>query len=210
MIGYLDVDNIYIKAAGLILPLFMFEPVLVSVTGGTIGHHIIGLRVQSCNSGNNLNIVLATIRFIIKALTGSLSFIFVLTTKRHQAIHDLISRSVVVNASSADLPETEALTERVIQEEGYTYPSRILRITVITVYILVSFVALSLLAYTVTSQACLESDRCSTIDNIMVFILNIFWLFTLGLTIVFGWRARLFGCRRKPKERKRDEPDHDS
>ena len=200
LIGYFEVENIYIKAAGLILPLFLLEPMLIATTGGTIGHHVIGIRVQSSDSENNLNIILASIRFIIKALFGWLSFIFVLTTKRHQAIHDLISRSVVVNKSSSNLPATEALSERVVQEEGYKYPSRALRIFMMVIYILFAFVALSLLDGLLTSQQCLEHSRCSTLETIIILSLSIIWLANVGLIIVFGWQGRLLGCRRKRVE----------
>ena len=100
------------KFGGVAILLFILEPGLVSITGGTIGHHLRGLRIQDHWYGTNLNIFRATIRFLVKFLLGWLSFVFILLTKKHQAIHDKISGSVVVLRDPAKVPEFEALSER--------------------------------------------------------------------------------------------------
>jgi uncharacterized RDD family membrane protein YckC len=100
------------KFGGVAILLFFMEPGLVSITGGTIGHHLRGLRIQRRWDGTNLNIFRATIRFLVKFLLGWLSFLFILQTKKHQAIHDLISGSVVVLKDPAKVPKFEALSER--------------------------------------------------------------------------------------------------
>ena len=137
LVGQFEVESIYIKAAALFLPIFILEPVMVAISGGTIGHHMLGIQVQSSNSGKNLNILLALLRFVIKTFLGWLSLIFVLITKRHQAIHDLLSMSVVINKSD-NLPSAEALPERSNQEDGYKYPPRFLRLFMIVLYILLN------------------------------------------------------------------------
>jgi hypothetical protein len=197
LIGHYEVESVYIKAAGLILPFFILEPVLIALTGGTIGQHIKGIKVQSYTSGKNLNILLASIRFVIKALTGWWSFILVLTTKRHQALHDVISMSTVVNKTSDKLPATEALPERTFQEEGYLHPSRKLRASMILVYSFFSSIALAALLNLLISRECLEFNLCKTIERTTASVLSILWFFTIGLIIVLCWHGRLVGCRRK-------------
>ena len=101
-----------LKASFVALLLIIMEPGLVSITGGTIGHHLRGIRIQDYKHGTNLNIFRATIRFLVKILFGLLSFVFILATKRYQAFHDMISGSVVVLRDSAKVPEYEAVSER--------------------------------------------------------------------------------------------------
>lgn len=92
--------------------LIILEPGLVSITGGSIGHHLRGLRIQDQRHGKNINIYRAIIRWIVKNLLGLWSFFFILQTRKHQAIHDQISGSVVILRDPAKLPEFEALSER--------------------------------------------------------------------------------------------------
>ena len=47
------------------------------------------------------------------------------------------------------------------------------------------------------SEECLMYDDCSVVDGIVSVALNLAFMFSFGGAIVFGWRARLFGCRRK-------------
>ena len=100
------------KFSGVVILLIIMDPGLVSITGGTIGHHLRRLRIQDHKHGTNLDIFRATIRFLVKILFGLLSFVFILATKRYQAFHDIISGSVVVLRDSTKVPEYEAVSER--------------------------------------------------------------------------------------------------
>ncbi len=103
------------------IPFVFLEPILVSVTGGTVGRHIIGLRVRKVFEDKNINIFVTVIRSILKILVGTVSLVFVLTTKRHQAIHDLLSRSIVVVKGPEGIPGDEALSEGRSDTENYKY-----------------------------------------------------------------------------------------
>ncbi|HEX5211817.1 MAG TPA: RDD family protein [Pseudolabrys sp.] len=72
----------------------LYEPVLVSMTGGTIGHWRSNLRVVD-DAGGNISFGKAVIRVIIKTLLGWISFISMAATSRHQALHDIMTRSTV-------------------------------------------------------------------------------------------------------------------
>lgn len=74
----------------------LFEPLLVSMTGASLGHHYKGLRVEKDGDGRNLNIFEALFRFLIKSVLGTFSLVFFLITKRHKALHDMAVNSVVV------------------------------------------------------------------------------------------------------------------
>ena len=59
------------------VPLLVLEPGLVAYTGGTIGHHLRGLRVRRVGEDRTLNLVLACVRFLIKFSLWWLSLVFV-------------------------------------------------------------------------------------------------------------------------------------
>ena len=118
----------YIKV-GIIGFLVLFtEPLLVTFHGASVGHHMKGLRIKNARTGKNLNIFFAFIRFILKSFIGLFSLIFVLTTKRHQALHDMISNSVVVMSPRYVNEGYEGLSERDAEQEGYLYPSKLRRL----------------------------------------------------------------------------------
>ena len=70
------------------------SPLLVSLTGGTIGHYLCNMRVVD-DRGGNISFIKAFARMIIKSLLGWYSFLAMAMTSRHQAVHDLLTRSTV-------------------------------------------------------------------------------------------------------------------
>jgi uncharacterized RDD family membrane protein YckC len=72
----------------------LYEPVLVSLTGSTLGHLYCNIRVVD-NRGGNIGFAKAIIRTILKTVFGWLSFLTMAFTTRHQAIHDVLTGSTV-------------------------------------------------------------------------------------------------------------------
>ena len=180
------------------LPLVFLEPILVSVTGGTVGHHIIGLRVRKVSEDRNINIFVAVIRSILKFFVGTVSLVFVLTTKRHQAIHDLLSRSIVVVKYPEAIPAHEALSERRSDTENYKYPGALRRILMIVSYLALYFTVGSAIIYFALSVPCLEFDSCNKVDNVVYAIISVSYWVALFLIPALGWSSKLYGCRRRP------------
>ena len=82
---------------------FLYDPILTSVFGGTIGHHLIGLRVKrEDESGKNILLHMAILRFIMKSLLGWISLLTVTGNDKKRAIHDFLAQSVVVYSSHKD------------------------------------------------------------------------------------------------------------
>lgn len=192
--------NPYSKVSLFLLPMLMLEPILVSFTGASIGHHLKMLRVENNQTGKNLNLISAFIRFISKTLLGWFSLLFIFTTKRHQALHDKISGSVVVMNKAAKAKGIMGTPERIIKETEFHYPSSLRRIITIIFYIFAIIVFLSLLSGLFTSEECLFHDRCSAIDLMVMNILGLIMFVMLAFVIVQGWRARLWGCKRSKLE----------
>ena len=75
--------------------LVLYEPILVSRMGGTLGHYFTNLRVVDDRSGGNIGFARACARVVIKGVLGLYSFVILAATRRNQAVHDLLTRSTV-------------------------------------------------------------------------------------------------------------------
>jgi uncharacterized RDD family membrane protein YckC len=177
----------------------LYEPVLVSFAGGTIGHRRTNLRVVDERTRRNIGIIKSFARTVIKAALGWFSFLTMLTTRRSQAMHDLLTRSTVQVRDLSTAGPRLYIHER---EEfaSDTMPSRTRRVLVIGVYLLAALMLLVVLRDLVAqsgliSDLCVRASKCSQRENITVGIPAAGWLAGCLLCIVLGWRGRLFGCR---------------
>jgi uncharacterized RDD family membrane protein YckC len=193
----MGVSDTAAKLLLLIVPIFLLEPLMLSLTGGTIGHHIMKLKVSRQNGSGHINIFAATARFFIKLLFGWLSFVFVFTTKKHQAIHDLATGSVVTYRNAGNLPEYDVLLERSIEETGFVYPAAWKRIMTIFVYGFVVVIGNAVFGLLALSDECARNSHCVGIDSLLLIMADVIFLIMIGAVIVMGWKGRLYGCRRK-------------
>jgi uncharacterized RDD family membrane protein YckC len=181
------------------LVVFLLEPFMVSVTGGTPGHHLLGIRVSSKSSGKDINIFAAMVRFVAKTVLGLLSIFTIYTTKQHQAIHDAIVGSIVVLKNPERMPAHEVLGERAVEQEQYIYPSKFRRIAMIVIYNIGIFLFFVFASGLLMSEHCLRSNQCSNFENVLSAGMSIFWIIGFGASIVLCWKGYLFGCRRRFK-----------
>jgi uncharacterized RDD family membrane protein YckC len=87
----------WIRGLILIFCLYLYEPLFISLFGGTIGHNVLKVNVRKIGSPDKkLNILQASLRFITKYLLGWLSFLTITGNKRKRAIHDMASGSIVL------------------------------------------------------------------------------------------------------------------
>jgi len=86
----------YARMTAFVFIFILYDPLMVSLFGSTIGHRMSNLKVQRLDNGKNINLGLAIIRFLVKVTLGWISFFTVSTNKNRQAIHDSIINSVVV------------------------------------------------------------------------------------------------------------------
>lgn len=187
-----------LKISLLIIPIVILDPILVAFTGGTLGHHFMGLRIRDASSDQNIGVFRAAARAVIRAFLGWLSFIFVLVTNKHQALHDYCTSTVVILRRPSSLPAHERFVARAEDHTQYKYPSIVRRATVILVYVFLGFFALIALSMATLSETCLYGERCTPGERVVSQLLSILWLLSLGASIVLGWKGRLYGCRRSP------------
>ncbi len=75
----------------------LYDPIFTSAFGSTLGHMSMNLIIRKENNyEKKINLPQAIIRFIVKFLLGIISLFTVGNSKKHLAIHDLITGSVVL------------------------------------------------------------------------------------------------------------------
>ena len=179
----------------------LYEPLLVSLTGSSVGHFLSNLRVVDDRTGGNVGFLKASARLFVKTALGLYSFITMAVTSRHQAVHDLLTRSTVQIRDLSKATPRQYVGERT-ELLAPTMPPRWRRFIIVVVYVAGAF-ALAMLAgyalvqFGVISKTCVEHDRCSPGENLILSGFGVAWLIASVVLIIQGWRARLLGCRRR-------------
>lgn len=172
-------DNRALKTVIILVPSILFEPILIWLTGGSIGHHYAGIKVVSGKSGKNLFVVNGVLRFLTKSLLGVVSLASMLITKRHQSLHDVVSGSVVIFKDESNALRRHKLRERVVTKSGVK-PSLLRRILVALVYVVLVYFVLSLPMGFVVPAQCLDHNICSSESNLIISA----YLLLLGLSLL--------------------------
>jgi len=87
----------YFRLTVSVFVFLLYDPIFVSVFGGTIGHSYIGISVKrDGDSKKNIIFPLAIIRFIVKVFLGWISLLTTTSNEKKKAIHDFIAKSVVI------------------------------------------------------------------------------------------------------------------
>jgi uncharacterized RDD family membrane protein YckC len=92
-------DNVSdaIRLSAFIFIFFLYDPLFVSLFGGTVGHKQQDLGVKKeQNELKNISFLSAILRFITKSTLGWLSFLTMSMSSKNKAIHDYVAGSVVV------------------------------------------------------------------------------------------------------------------
>lgn len=89
-------------ASGLLLSA-IYEPFLTAFSA-TIGHRVMGIRVRDDkNPVRRISVGKAYARWFTKGALGWISFLTIHFNDKHQAIHDLIVSSVVIELTSVEM-----------------------------------------------------------------------------------------------------------
>ena len=140
--------------------LLLYEPVLVTLTGGTLGHWFSNLRVVDDRTGGNVSFPKALARLLIKGVLSWYSFVILAATRRNQAVHDLLTRSTVQIRDPARARSGQYVTERAEPAEG-SMPSRLRRSVVTMLYVALALAAYFVMVGTLIVAGML-SERAST------------------------------------------------
>lgn len=190
-------DNISRRLGfSVIAALLLYEPVLVSFTGGTLGHYFTNLRVVDDASGGNVSFLKACARMVVKGLLGWYSFVIMAATRRNQAIHDLVTRSTVQIRDPAKARPGQFVTERVEPVSSASgMPPRWWRIIMILLYLVLLFAVTAVASLALVSAHCLNSNLCSGAERIVDLVLDIGLLVMMAAIVALGWKGKLPGAR---------------
>ncbi|HMG91926.1 MAG TPA: RDD family protein [Chryseolinea sp.] len=87
----------FLKGFILIFMLYLYDPILTSFTGSTLGHKLMKLKVRRFNDPEEkISLGYAFLRFILKTTLGWISFLTVTSNKHKRAIHDVMSGSILL------------------------------------------------------------------------------------------------------------------
>ncbi len=190
----------WVKVSLFVFVGLLFEPLMVSMTGASLGHHYKGLRVEKDGQGRNLNILEALFRFLIKSVLGTFSLVFFLITKRHKALHDMAVNSVVMLNQASIKKGIGGVSERIIEEDGFKNASKLRRAVMICLYTFLLLILTGLLSYSLTTINCFNYNRCSALENTIESLIGLVFTGLFLTTVYFGWHSRLLGCRRSKIE----------
>jgi uncharacterized RDD family membrane protein YckC len=182
-----------------VVVLVLYEPILVSRMGGTLGHYFTNLRVVDDRNGGNIGFARACARVVIKGVLGLYSFVILAATRRNQAVHDLLTRSTVQIRDPAKASPGQYIAERT-EPAAAGLPSRPRRIVVTCAYLLLMAVIYLLIVGGIVapgaiSNACLERNFCSGGERILSLFIGTGLLGLCAVCITLGWRGRLVGAR---------------
>jgi len=191
----------YLNLAIPFLMWFMLDPICVWRFCATPGHYVMGMRVERLDGRGDLNLLVAIVRSLLKSATGWWSFIFALTTKKHQALHDLLTGAVVILRNPETLPDRERLGERLQDVENFTYPSVWRRLLLVLVFLTAFFMVATVSMSFIVSQDCLLAVKCTKSDDRAYNVAAALTILCLFVIPVLGWRSKLYGARKMPQVR---------
>lgn len=180
----------------LLLFVALYEPILVWRCGGTLGHRALNLRVVSDAPGGWLSFPRAVARTLLKLPFGAAAFIFMASTRRHQALHDLAVGSTVQVYDMNRADRVHFVYERP-SEATSGLPSKRRRVAVILGYGTLSFAGFALTLDHILSELCLSKDRCSAGEELVFYIVTVAWFLLLAGILAAGWAGGLWGARRR-------------
>ncbi|MBX2805605.1 MAG: RDD family protein [Hyphomicrobiales bacterium] len=186
------------KFVGAIWVLFilLYEPLMVSIKGGTIGHIVCNTRVVDEHTLGNPSLLKASARFLIKTILGWISLVTVTASKRKKAVHDLLTGSSV-QARNANKMKVYDFTLELNELSKASILKRIIGIVIYSIALIAILIGIIEVTYyfDLMSFNCIEYDRCAFSEYLLFFALNIGWLLAEFEIIAFGWRGRLYGFR---------------
>ena len=181
----------WLLIAGLLL---LYEPLLIWRRGATIGHAWNQLRVVSDRTGQSPGIGRSFARFIIKVVLGLPSFVTMIVSRRHQAVHDLLTRTTVQVTPTAELSEQEYHVERV-DAPDMVLPSRVRRVVIMIAYLLGVFVAYAVAIVALDPDHCARDQSCTGGQRVVVESVAGLWLLVSLAIVVAAWNGLLMGAR---------------
>jgi uncharacterized RDD family membrane protein YckC len=169
----------------------LYDPVLVSRRGATVGHLVARLSVVDVRTGHWPSFARAFGRSFIKLTLGIASIFTMELSRRRQTVHDMLTHTTVRVAESAELVE---LGVEQVDEPDVVMPSGFRRATVIVIYLVAVLLGSNLLIAGVYQLLC--SGTCGAGPQGLLEAIAFGWLALSAWVIIVGWKGLLLGARR--------------
>ncbi|MEM7257772.1 MAG: RDD family protein [Pseudomonadota bacterium] len=192
LVWRLELSAIYLKVVVLAVPLLLLEPMLLWLSGSTIGQHIVGIKVANKETGQNLFILKALIRYIVKMVLGFYSIITMAVTKRRQSFHDVVSGSVVLFKNETSAPSRYKIAEN--RKDGDARPGAGRRLLVIGVYLFLLYLIFGFVSYLLAPDKCWTEGMCTEPQQLRVMLGIIGFICAVLLVVVLGVLCKLPGA----------------
>lgn len=175
--------------------LFLYEPLFIWRRGATVGHALNHLIVVDDRRERRPTLSQAFARYFLKLVLGIPSFVTMALTRRHQAVHDLLTKTTVRLAAGTAPDAYDFHLERA-EDVPALLPSRPRRAVVMVVYLAAIFIGYGILISALDPQACLREQSCTTGKRLLTDAVTLLWLAASFATIVAAWKGFLPGARR--------------
>jgi uncharacterized RDD family membrane protein YckC len=188
------------------MPPVLLEPILISFLGFTLGQYIFGIQVIRVNTGGKCPLAASFLRYFAKTILGGLSMAYMLFSKKHQAIHDHLAKTLVVlsrnkieqNPEFVNYGETENILEA---DVTYYYPSALRRFLIFCIWAVVASLVFGILeeiaALLFVHGYTLETKKIpKEVEVISIILYSVLFIWLADLAT----KGNLPGARRKKKE----------
>jgi hypothetical protein len=170
---------------------------LVWRRGATIGHAANHIMIVADGTGHPPSFARALVRYLGKVPLGMFAFLPMATTRRHQALHDVLARTTVQLAPTAD-PDAEDFHVEREDDPDTMLPSRARRAFVSIGYVVVLLLAYGQVVNASLPEDCVRDGVCS--GGARLFAQSVFALAIIlcAGSVVAGWKGLLPGARARP------------
>lgn len=189
----------YGRGAWLIMfcALFLYEPVFVWQRGATVGHALCKITVVDERSGEHPRLWQAFTRYFLKLLLGIPSFVTMALTKKHQAVHDMLTKTTVQLRRDVPLDAGDFHLER-DEEPVAGLPSKGRRTAVMILYLVALFLLYGVLLAVTDPLGCLRDQSCPVAIRLLADAMSVLWMVLSLATIIAAWKGLLPGARVRP------------
>lgn len=194
------------NAIAMYFPPLLLEPLLISFLGFTLGQYIFGIQVIRMDTGGKCPLLVSFLRYFVKTILGSFSMVYMLFSKKHQAIHDHLAKTLVVlsrrrieqNPEFANNGETE---QNIEVDITYKYPSTIRRFILFCIWAAIILIALGIVAEC-TSLILVPGYTLDTekMPKQIEVIYNLIYAVLFIWSAVLASKGQLPGARRRKNE----------
>ncbi|MBW8854759.1 MAG: RDD family protein, partial [Bradyrhizobium sp.] len=133
----------------------LYDPILVSRRGATVGHAAAQLRVVDVRTGRWPSFARAFGRSLVKSTLAMISFFTIELSDRHEAVHDMVTHTTVQVAASVE--QVDSVIEPG-DEPDVVLPSRMRRAAVIALYLVAVFIMYDVSITHVDAGGCLRGQ----------------------------------------------------